>query len=209
MGSESSSVEKMSPVTHLFASWLVAAGTTDNLRDRRLVALSGLAPDLDGLGIVVDFARQAARGGQDYFYYQKFHHTLLHGILGAVMVGVLLCFFAERRWRVMVLCFVVVHLHLLCDLVGSRGPAIEDNWPIHYLMPFTREWTLSWSHQWALNAWPNRVISIVLMAVCLCVPLRCGDSVVGVFNRRADQLFVSVLRGWWGRLQPRGSHGRK
>jgi hypothetical protein len=38
----------MSPLTHLLASWIVAAKTTDNPRDRRLVTLAGVAPDLDG-----------------------------------------------------------------------------------------------------------------------------------------------------------------
>jgi len=200
----------MSPVTHLFASWLIAAKTTDNLRDRRLVALSGLAPDLDGLGIVADFVRHAVRGGEDYFYYQKFHHTLLHGIFGAFVIAMVFCCFAERRWRVLALCFVVAHLHFLCDLVGSRGPGVEDNWPIHYLMPFNRDWTWRWSHRWPLNAWPNRVISVVLMGGCLYVPLKCGDSVVGVFNRRADQVFVPVLRGWrerWRQQRPRRNSG--
>jgi hypothetical protein len=197
----------MSPVTHLFASWLIAARTTDNHRDCRLVAFSGLAPDLDGLGIVADFARHAMHRSDDYFYYQKFHHTLLHGVLGAAVIAVVLCCFAERRWRVLAWCFVVAHLHFLCDLVGSRGPGVEDNWPIHYLLPFTRDWAFSWSHQWALNAWPNRVISIALMAACLCVPLKLGDSVVGVFNLRADQVFVSVLRRWRERWLVRGRRG--
>jgi hypothetical protein len=193
----------MSPITHLFASWLIAAKATDNLRDRRLVALSGLAPDLDGLGIVADFTRHALRGGDDYFFYQKYHHTLLHGIFGAVLIAVVLGCFAERRWRVMLWCFVAAHLHFICDLVGSRGPGVEDNWPIHYLMPFTRDWTWHWSHQWPLDAWPNRIITLVLLAACFHYALRLGDSFVGVFSRRADQIFVTVLRGWRERWRNR------
>ncbi len=46
----------MSPLTHLLASWIIAVKTTDNLRDRRLVTLAGVAPDLDGLGIIIDIA---------------------------------------------------------------------------------------------------------------------------------------------------------
>ena len=191
----------MSPVTHLFASWLIAAGTTDNPRDRRLVTLSGLAPDLDGLGIVADFARQAMHRSDDFFYYQKYHHTLLHGVFGAAVIAAGLCCFAERRWRVLGLCFVVAHLHFICDLVGSRGPGVEDNWPIHYLMPFTRDWTWRWSHQWPLDAWPNRVLSIALMIACLGASLRWGNSVVGVFSRKGDRVFVAVLRGWEERMR--------
>ena len=44
----------MSPITHLLASWIVAAKTTDNLRDRRLVTLAGVLPDLDGLEVSLE-----------------------------------------------------------------------------------------------------------------------------------------------------------
>ena len=46
----------MSPETHLLASWIIAAKTTDNPRDCRLVTLAGILPDLDGLGLIVDLA---------------------------------------------------------------------------------------------------------------------------------------------------------
>src|SRR6266542_1251249 len=182
----------MSPVTHLFASWLIAAHTTENYRDRRLVALSGLLPDLDGAGVVVDFARQLFEGGDDFFYYQRYHHSLLHGIFGAAVISMGLACFARRRGRVAALSFLLVHLHLLCDLAGSRGPSPWDLWPIFYLAPFSHRCVWIWSHQWALDAWPNRVLTIVLFAACLWVATRTGDSSVGVFNRRLDATFVGV-----------------
>jgi LexA-binding, inner membrane-associated putative hydrolase len=120
----------MAPVTHLFASWLIAAKTTDNLRDRRLVTLSGILPDLDGAGILVDFTRQAVWGREDFFFYQKFHHWLLHGAFGAAVISLALVCFAQNRPRVAWLSILLVHLHLLCDLVGSRGPSPQDLWPI-------------------------------------------------------------------------------
>ena len=126
----------MSPITHLFASWLVAAKTTDNLRDRRLVALSGILPDLDGGGMIADFARHTFKGGDDFFFYQKYHHYLLHGLFGAAVIAAALACFAQRPRCVALLSFLLVHLHLLCDLLGSRGPSREDLWPIYYLGPF-------------------------------------------------------------------------
>ena len=48
----------MLPVTHLMASWVVAAKATRNLRDCRLVALGGILPDLDGLPGLVDRAEE-------------------------------------------------------------------------------------------------------------------------------------------------------
>ena len=49
----------MSPATHLFVSWVIAAKTTDNPRDCRLVTLAGILPDLDGLGLIPDVATRA------------------------------------------------------------------------------------------------------------------------------------------------------
>ncbi|MEI6197851.1 MAG: H-X9-DG-CTERM domain-containing protein [Verrucomicrobiota bacterium] len=40
----------MSPFAHLIGSWLVASVTTNNPRDRKLVTLAGVLPDVDGLG---------------------------------------------------------------------------------------------------------------------------------------------------------------
>ena len=186
----------MSPITHLLASWLIAAKTTDNPRDCRLVALAGLLPDADGLGLAVDLANQALGRSETFFHYAKHHHFLLHGGFGALLITAALACFARRRIRVALLALALFHLHLLCDLVGSRGPAPEDLWPIFYLGPFSKDWMWLWKGQWALDAWPNRVLSVALFVAALWLAVRNGHSVVGVFNRRADEVFVTVLRRW-------------
>ena len=89
----------MSPVTHLLASWIIAAKTTDNPRDCRLVTLAGILPDADGLGLIVDVARPML-GLPATHLYGQYHHYLLHGAFGAVLVAGLLAAFARRRWRV-------------------------------------------------------------------------------------------------------------
>jgi len=53
-----------------------------------------------------------------------------------------------------------------------------------------------WKHQWALDAWPNRLLTVALFGWALWLAVQKGDSVVGVFNRKADAVFVSVLRKW-------------
>jgi inner membrane protein len=122
----------MSPLTHFFGSWIIAAATTDNSRDRKLVTLAGVLPDVDGRGIIVDMARSACSGQDSFFYYQYYHHYLTHGWPAAVGFTILLTCFARRHLRTALLCFLVFNLHLLCDLVGSRGPTPADIWPIPY-----------------------------------------------------------------------------
>jgi hypothetical protein len=192
----------MSPETHLLASWIIAAKTTHNSRDCRLVALAGILPDLDGAGIVVDLGRAAA-GLSDSSWYGTYHHWLLHGIFGGALIAAALAAFAREKWRVALLAFLVFHLHLLCDLAGSRGPEITDLWGIYYLGPFTRAGFAIWSGQWRLDGWINRYLTVALLLYALWLPVKLGYSVVGVFNRRADAAFVAVLRKWHAALAAR------
>lgn len=185
----------MSPVIHLFASWLVAASTTDNPRDCRWVTLAGVVPDLDGAGLIVDLANQAL-GREETWFYGQYHHYLLHGIPGGLVVAGLMAVFARRRLRVALLVLAVFHLHLLCDWLGSRGPSPTDLWPIYYLAPWTKQWHWVWTGQWRLDGWQNRLIAVALFAGCLVQAVRLGHSVAGVFHRRADAVFVQVLRKW-------------
>lgn len=185
----------MHPVTHLFASWLVGAGTTGNLRDCRLVALAGILPDADGFPIVVDLANKAL-GRPETHYYLQFHHTLLHGIFGGLLLAGILACFARQRLRVLLLALAVFHLHLLCDLAGSRGPDPLDLWGVSYLVAFATEPQLIWQGQWRLDGLINILISLVLIVLALVLAVRRGDSPVGVLSRRADGIFVRTLRRW-------------
>jgi hypothetical protein len=185
----------MAPTTHWLASWIVAANTTDNPRDCRLVTLAGILPDMDGLGIVVDLFNSAVLHKQTDFY-QRYHHYWMHGGMAAVAVTAALVCFARRRGRVAILALLAYHLHLLCDLIGSRGPDPSDKWPIFYLAPFSQNPMWIWKWQWPLFGWQNSVISVALFAWATALAIRRGDSYIGVFNRRADAVFVGMLRKW-------------
>jgi hypothetical protein len=186
----------MSPTTHLLASWIIAAKTTDNPRDCRLVTLAGVLPDLDGLGLIVDVFNSAVRHKHTE-YYQDYHHVWLHGLFGALVTTGLLTCFARRRLRVALLAFLTFHLHLLCDYVGSRGPDKGDIWPIAYLEPFSQKATWFCRWQWPLSGWQNIVISVVLFVIAMAMTLKVGHSIIGVFSQRADKAFVATLQKWW------------
>ena len=193
----------MSPITHLLASWLVAAKTTKNPRDCRLATLAGVLPDADGLGLVADVANELL-GRRPTHYYEQLHHYWLHGIFGAALITLTLTLFARDRLRVALVALFQVHLHLLCDFVGSRGPSVEDLWPIFYLGPFDKDSMWIWRGQWRLDGWQNRLIFLATFGTAVVVTLRTGHSVVGVFNRRADRAVVEVLRKWTAAFPSRG-----
>lgn len=192
----------MSPITHFLGSWLIASATTNNSRDRKLVTLAGVLPDADGLGVIADIVGSTISGSENTFhYYQQYHHYLLHGWAGAIATSFLLACFARQRWRVMLWCFVLFHLHLVCDLLGSRGPTAGDLWPIAYGEPFFRRPVFFWKHQWRLDGWQNRIICVTLLFTELWQATRRGYSCVEFFNRKADAVFVAVLRKWRTQLQ--------
>lgn len=187
----------MSPLTHFIGSWLVASVTTDHPRDRKLVTLAGVLPDLDGMGLVADLAIATISGQPNqYHYYQQYHHYLTHGWPGALVVAGVLALFARNRPWTLLLCLVTFHLHLFCDLLGSRGPTVGDLWPIAYGEPLFRQPVWFWKGQWKLDGWQNQLIFVLVFAASLWQATRLGHSFVELFSGKADAVFVRVLRKW-------------
>jgi inner membrane protein len=192
----------MSPTTHLLASWAVADSFGLSRRDRNLVTWCGLLPDLDGFGLGIDLANDVLCRPETA-YYHIYHHTLLHGLLAAVLLPGLAALFARQHLKVLALGLFTFHLHLLADLLGSRGPAPTDLWSIPYLAPFSTRWTFQWAGQWRLDGWQNFVITFALLGLVLIRAFRRGYSPVSIFGQRADGAFMEVLRKWRGLVQRR------
>jgi LexA-binding, inner membrane-associated putative hydrolase len=190
----------VSPITHFLASWTASDLGGFRKRDLALAAWCGVLPDLDGFGVVLDGANHLL-GRPDSWYYGQFHHVLLHGLPGAILIAFVMCLFAADRMRVFACGFVMVHLHLFCDLIGARGPGVDDIWPISYLAPFSDRWTLSWSGQWALNAWPNILLTIGLIVYAFVRAAWSRYSPVGAFSGRADRVFVDAVGDRWRRIR--------
>jgi len=185
----------VSPVTHFLAGWALANAAKLERRDRALVTLAGVAPDLDGLGIIAEvLTRDSAR---PLPWFSEYHHVLGHNIGFAAFVTILAAVLARDHWRTAVLVCVSFHLHLLCDLAGARGPDGEQ-WPIPYLSPFSSEWQLTWSGQWALNAWPNFVFTGLLIVLALWLAVKRGFSPVEMISSRCDTIVVEALRRRFG-----------
>ncbi len=188
----------MSPITHFLVGWTVANAATLNRRERMLVALAGVVPDADGLGVLADLVVRDP--DQPYRYYQQFHHVFGHNLFFALLVSCLALLAATRKRLVAGLMLLSFHLHLLGDIVGARGLA-DDFWPVPYLWPLGRL-DLVWSGQWPLNGWQNFLITGSLMALAFFKAWERGYSPIEMISLRADQGFVQVLRNRFG--VPRG-----
>lgn len=180
----------MNPVTHFLVGWMVANSATLSRRERAAVALAGVVPDLDGLGAPIEVLTR--NWERPLTWFSQYHHTL-HNLTFAVAVAAVSFLVATRRWKTAALAFLSFHLHLLCDLAGARGPD-GHQWPIPYLLPFSRAWEWTWSGQWELNAWPNFLITGALLLATFYLAWRRGISPLEIISSRADQAFIRTLR---------------
>jgi inner membrane protein len=172
----------VSPGAHLLISWLSVVPTLKNRRERALVALAGVAPDIDGLGIIID--KLSSHKTDLYFQY---HHYIGHNIFFALVISALAFALArtQKLW-VSFMGLLAVHLHLLCDILGSRGPD-GYQWPVFYFYPLNNEIELIWSGQWELNAWQNQVIMVMLFALSYVVLVRKGITFLEVISPRLEK----------------------
>jgi inner membrane protein len=186
----------MNPLTHFFVSWIVGnADPESRRRDRIVVTLAGLAPDLDGLGVVPQVLTQ--NSSHPVYWYSDYHHVLAHNI-GFALATTAVSFAFARRWKTAALALLSFHVHLLCDLAGSRGPD-GYGWPIPYLLPFSNRWQLAWSGQWQLASWQNVVVTLAAMSASIVIAWRRGHSPVEVFSARGDAAYVFAIRDFAAR----------
>lgn len=129
--------------------------------------------------------------------YATYHHVLCHNLLFAVVIGVVVGRLAHRKLATGAMSFFVIHIHFLADVIGSGGPD-GSIWEIHYLVPFFDGGALSVSWQWALNAWPNIVLTLILISIALFTAWKHGVSPVAPVSERADEILVTTLRSRFG-----------
>jgi inner membrane protein len=180
-------------VTHLLAGWALAEQAKVDKRDKAIVAWASVAPDLDGIGLPVDWAARAF--GHELGLYEAYHHLVLHGLPAALLLTLLSLPFLRQRWPAALLVFISFHLHILFDLAGSAGGngGADNIWPVHYFYPFS-DTAIAWSGQWPLTSWQNTTLTVALLLYGLYRAARHGSSPLGLFSARADAALVATLR---------------
>jgi hypothetical protein len=182
--------------THALASWMIAEARPLSRRQRALLLVAGLVPDVDALSLA--FGVEA---------YQRWHHTLLHNGLSAVALSLGLAVLSVRFptmpekergagfAEVLLLCLAAMHLHFLCDVAGSGSPD-GSLWPVPYLLPFSSR-ELNWSGQWGLASWQNVSITVGLLLASVQLTRRRGRTLLEAVLLRADAAVVEVVRRRW------------
>ena len=153
-----------------------------------LVALAGVIPDIDGLGVVWDILS----GSGKFEFYQQYHHVFGHNIFFGFLVAASGLLLGVRKQLVAVLMFVSFHLHLIGDIAGSRGLG-NDFWDVPYFWPLSSK-SYYWSGQWPLNGWQNFVITGVLLALMFYLAWKRGYSPLESVLLKADRALVEAVR---------------
>lgn len=186
-------------ITHVLMGWVASTVPDFEPRDRALVTAAAFAPDLDGIGIIAELATK--NSADPLWWWTEYHHVLGHNLVaGIVLCGVAFSL-AKRKMVTALMVFGIFHLHLLGDLMGSRAPDGYD-WPIPYRLPFNDAFHISWSGQWALNAWPNMAFTIFLLVITFYLAWLHGFSVLERVSKRLERILVATLRQRFGEPVP-------
>src|SRR3981081_698526 len=119
----------MSPVTHFLTGWVLANCFNLERKERALVTLASVAPDIDGLGIIPELLTRNL--AHPLLWFSLYHHSL-HKLTFALVVAVIAFALATQRWKTGLFTLLSFHLHMFEDVLGSRGPE-GYQWPISYL----------------------------------------------------------------------------
>jgi hypothetical protein len=160
-----------------------------------MVTLAGTIPDFDGAGLILDLFSRGS--GPPLQWWSNYHHVLGHNIGFGILMALITFVFSTRRFITSVLVLLSFHLHLLGDLVGSKGPA-GYQWPIPYLLPFSDAWQWVWAGQWQLNAWPNFMVTAITISLAFYLTWRRGVSPLELISTKANNALVGTSRNRFG-----------
>ena len=186
----------------------------ESARARRIVALSGLAPDVDVLAYVGGILYFGLDQGLAFEHvWQVVHHRYTHGLGFVLLTGVVAFIVASRgttrggsAYRraagVAVLSMMASLVHVFCDVVGG-GPT----WPVYPLWPVSDvAWSVNWS--WALGDWPNTLILFSCLVGMMLYARASGYSPLESINYSLDRWFVRIIQHGTS-ISPDGAQNRE
>jgi hypothetical protein len=190
---------------HFLASWLAGAGLARR-RERIVVALAGIAPDVDA---PILLAPLLVGGGREWFV--EFHHDFTHHVAGAALAAAAGWWAsrggdggpaptARRRAGVAALAATTWCGHLVLDMLGAGDRNADGSfaYTLPLLWPFSGREFAPFPFAWPLASWQNGVVMAALLAVSVPVAVRMGRTAVEVVSRRADAAVAAALRARFG-----------
>jgi len=177
---------------HLFASYLLPWRLALERRDRVIVALAGLAPDVDAPILILWGGKQA---------FIDYHHAWTHHFFGAAMAAGVAFALGKRRAVVAACAAAAWLLHLFCDMAGA-GERFPDTgefaYPLPLLWPFSTRPFDPFPWSWPLASWQNAAFMAALLLLMGRMAVVEGRTVLEVLSVRLDRAVVTAVRGRFG-----------
>ena len=182
----------MIPPVHFLISYLISSLLTKNALLRRLAAIGGVIPDLDGIFILFD-----------HDLYARYHHILFHPLMGGMLLGTftVAVFWIYEKGRniqnpgfgkYFIFFFVGLLLHDFADIIGT-------DWQIPLLYPASSmEFSVypSLSSE-AIYGVIDPIVAVIFLLAAFIQPLIERRSVMSFFSEKIDKRFVGALRRWY------------
>ncbi|OGK06378.1 MAG: hypothetical protein A2W80_15385 [Candidatus Riflebacteria bacterium GWC2_50_8] len=181
----------MNIITHALIGWSAGVRLSTRASDIALISVASIVPDIDAFGAIIDIIN-----GGEAFYFSTFHHKFGHCLLFCLLLLPVIYRLSHKNLRLTAWFAGVFHLHLFCDIVGARGPD-GYAWPIYYLWPFSED-GVAWSVQWHVNAWPNILLTCLLIFDFLKQAALVGFTPLRLVSREADNVLVNTLQKRFG-----------
>src|SRR5262249_21712754 len=142
-------------------------------RDRVIVAIAGIAPDVDGVTLL---------WGKDAF--MRYHHVFTHHLAGALLAAAAGFALGRRRAATAPLAAPAWCGHRLCDLIGAGARNADGTcaYPLPLLFPFSSRSFDPFPWSWNLVSWQNAVIVVVALVLAGRLALTNGRTPVEVIS---------------------------
>lgn len=171
----------MTPITHGLIGWISSTPLSER-KDRALVTIAGLIPDLDGMGALIDIE-----------YYSKYHHVFGHNILFGILAAGSSIIISKNKKLTPLLVFLSFNLHILGDLLGSgAGWGIPYFWPVNKFV-----YEFSPPFQWELDSWQNLVATIICIILIIRIAVKKKRTIVELISLKTDKKIVDVFNKWF------------
>jgi membrane-bound metal-dependent hydrolase YbcI (DUF457 family) len=150
---------------HAQVGWFAARIARLEKRDRCLVALAAMLPDLDGLSIAFGYSA-----------YYRIHHVWLHNVFACAAIALLVAAAARRKVAVFFVAAAGILLHVLSDGFGLL--ALMPLWP-------ASRWTF-WPNdeRYWLAAMTEIGVPVLLISAQVWLARRDGTSILEMLPSR-------------------------
>jgi inner membrane protein len=176
---------------HLFLSYALPWRAALERRDRGIIALAGLAPDVDA-PILLAMGKEA---------FVEHHHDWTHHLAGAALAAAAgLLWGGRRRAVTAALAAAAWGGHIVLDMLGGgdRHPGEPYAYPVPLLWPFSDRPFDPFPFSWPLASWQNATVMAVAMALMIRLAVVEGRTVLEVFSTRLDGAVVAAIRRRFG-----------